>query len=189
MPFQHPHWQESQTPLGKEVSYLPRRGSGFILALFFSDIVLTLSLYGAFVFLKGWFMDHEDILAGGVVLFMISCGVVYLGAHFLRHLFRRVVYTLGHGQLKATTVKWGSSQDKIVEKALIKEVIQLYTPPGPSSPARSQGSWRTCLVSHDMSGSRKEFFLEGMDKEESDYLASLFSQWAGVKCRTENTNE
>lgn len=159
------------------------------MSLLFSDIVLTLSLYGVFVFLKGWFVEHEEILAGGVVLFLIACGGVYLGVHFLRHLFRRVVYTLGHGQLKATTVKWGSSQAKNIEKALIKEVIRLYTPPGKSAPSNSPGQWSTCLVYNDMSGSRKEFFLEGMDKEESDYLVSLLSQWAGVKCRTENTNE
>lgn len=188
MPFQHIHWQERDTPMGRELCYIPRGGKGFILSFLFSAAVLALSLYGAFIFLSGWFLDHEEILAGGVVLFLIACGGVFLGVHFFAHLFRSTSYTLGHAQLRVMTQKLGKSTEILIDKAGIKEVLQLYTPPTSNQPASSPG-WSTCLVYHDMTGQRKEFFLEGMSEEESNHLVDTFSKWADVAHRKENTAE
>lgn len=189
MSFQHPYWKENHTPVGIELSYIPRGGIGFVLAFLFSTAIFSVSLYIVLGFLKNWFIDHAEILMGGVIVFFMACGGMYLGFRFFKHLFRRITYTLGHGQLKVMIYKFGTSIETLIDKASIKEVLQLYTPPTQSEPQNSPGTWVTCLVYHTSTGERKEFFLEGTSQEESNYLISIFSNWAGVTTRTENTSE
>lgn len=75
----------------------------------------------------------------------------------------------------------GSGATAQVSQRAITEIAQRHSPPDPSSPAGSPGTWTTFVAWRNPRGSTEELALAGMGSpEEARWLAAILAKWSGA---------
>jgi hypothetical protein len=141
--------------------------------------------YGSAVFLLGW-LGGEEILVGGVVVFVLLLAGLTAGIYLISAMFRTTTYVLGADSLSITTSQpvVGKSIDEIA-RSTIREVVRLYSPPAEDS---RRDTWRTLLtVGNSTEEETRTIALEGDTEDESVWLAPLIAGWAKVHVRVESS--
>lgn len=184
MAITHRHWRVSETPRGVELCYRPRDGEGFVPALVACLIFGAICIYGAAVFLRAWLLDGEEILVGGMVLFLLLVGGVYLAYCGVRHLYRTTTYILGGSSLRLTHSRWGRAAEEVIDRGFLRGIQQVHTP----GEDRAQPDvWRTAITYGTPTGGEKRLYFEGSTEEECRELSQLLADWAKLKIVKEST--
>jgi hypothetical protein len=175
-----------ETAYGREIRCARRAGEGRLAAWLFIFALVAICGYGAAVFLLGW-LGGEEILIGGVVLFVLLMGGLIAGLYLISAMFRTTTYLLGAESLSITTAQpvIGESTEQI-QRSTIREIVRLYSPPEEGS---RRDTWRTLLAVRDSTGQENgTIALEGDLEDESVWLAPLIAQWAKVQVRVERND-
>lgn len=134
-----------------------------------------------------WMLSEGEItVAGAILLLLVSGSLVAFGAHCLDIVFRaRTEYVMNsHGLIATRYCLWGNKRTEIARSAVLG-VAQHYSPPGPSSPSGSPGTWATVVGYRSTKRGRDdELALDGQGSpEEARWLGPLLAKWADKPLR------
>lgn len=134
-----------------------------------------------------WLLSGGGLtVAGAVFAVLVPGAFLAFGAHCLDTAFwSRQEYVLGRDGLLARrrSIRSNGARAKIPRKAIM-EIAQRYSPPGPSSPTGSPGTWTTFVAWRSPRGATKELALVGMGSpEEARWLGSILAKWSGAPLR------
>ncbi len=180
------NWSLRETGSGREIRCARRSGEGRFAAWLFILALVAACGYGAAVFALGW-ATGEEVLVGGVVLFLLLLAGLLAGLYLISAMFRTTTYVLRAESMSITTAQpvVGESTDD-VQRSAIREVVRLYGPPERRS---RRDIWRTLLMVCDWNGQETgTIALEGETEGESAWLAPLIAKWAQVPVRIERND-
>lgn len=130
-----------------------------------------------------WMLSGGGVTPAGLVfVVLVPGGLMAFGAHCLdTALWARREYVLSSLGLVAKRHSLrGSKLTMEIGRAAVTGVAQRYTPPGPSSPSGSPGTWTTFVVWQGGNGRMEEFALDGLGSpDEARWLGPLLAKWAG----------
>jgi len=178
------NWQHEIRGTETVLTFVVRGGKGYLPGLALglgSALVLG---YGLWVFLHGWIFNHEEVLPGSVILFVILLlALLFPLSIFNRLLYAKTFYRLTPDALiiDAKSPLGGKSRKITRSEAVYVDKVQT-----PAQKRWMDDTWRTLLFYGDKTRP-KSLSFDGYSKEECDWLAPKISAWAAVPCRSEST--
>ena len=167
-----------------ELVFRIREGRALAASWLFAGGILLFFGYGVLSFLRGWVIDHEEVLAGGVVLFFLMLGGLAGGIYLIGRITAETHYLFSTDELRVNTLFLGRSTEQIIERGQVTELVKAYTPP---KAAGDSGIYSTLVIYQTSCGRQKTLALEGWQEDEQQWLSALLSAWAKLPCRSENT--
>lgn len=178
-------WSKRSLPLGVEFTFHAAKAPGARGGLALGVTIVALCAYWAWLFIKNWFIDGVEILAGGMVLFLVILGGAAFGLYCIRRVFSRTSYLLASDALTVSRRGLIKSNSEKYLKSELAGIHLLFTPP---QEAALDGSWRVVLDIKSLSGGEnRTLVLEGYGESEAKILSAEFSRWTGLAVRGENT--
>lgn len=162
---------------GKVLSYAVRGGKAGAVLGALGVASIALGAWGAYWLLSGGGVT----VAGAVFAVLVPGAFLAFGAHCLDTAFwARQEYALGRdGLLARRRSLRGSGATAQIPRRAITEIAQRYSPPGPSSPAGSPGTWATFVTWRSPRGATEQLPLVGVGSpEEARWLGSILAKWS-----------
>lgn len=175
------NWSMQTTQDGTELTFAIRGGPYYIFTILVGAACVLFFGYWLFIFTKGWVIDGEEILIGGVFFYLVMLGGFVFGVYTLDRMFIAAShYLLGANHFAATYSSLLKRSRTEIERRQITEVLRLYTPP---KDAGLDGSYRIIIVYRKPNMERGEFALEDYSKAAAEWAGPLIAQWADVKIK------
>jgi hypothetical protein len=170
-----------ETKDGTELTFAIRRGQYYIFTILVGVACLLFFGYWLVVFTKGWIIDREEILIGGVIFYLVMLGGFLFGVYTLdRMLHASSRYVLGENRFIASYNSLFKRSRTEIDRKLIVEVLRLYTPP--KNP-KLDGRYQIVVAYRQPNAQRGEFALEDYSEEAAAWAGPLIAQWADVKMK------
>jgi hypothetical protein len=173
-------WSRSVDDAGRTVlTYAVRGGRAGVALGTLGAACLFGGAWGAWWMLAG----GDATVAGLVFTIAVPGGLIAFGLHCLdTALWARREYAMNSLGLVARRQSLrGSGTVAEIPRAAVTEVAQRYSPPGPSSPSASPGTWTTFLAWKGKDGRAQELALDGMHSpDEARWLGPLLAKWSGA---------
>jgi hypothetical protein len=174
-------WTASTEAAGTVLTYAVRGGRSF----YFLIVAGAVAVACCASVLVRWLTQGELTGAGFVFLLLPVAGIAF-GAHCLDLALRaQSEYVLEGDALAFSRRALFGARSQRIPRAAIVEISQQWTPPGPSAPSSSPGTWAT-LVSFRTDGTKRqqELALDGMGTpQEAGWLGPLLAAWAKAPLR------
>lgn len=149
----------------------------FLVAL--GAIFCALGIWGVYWLLTG----EGELTWEGYVSLLMPAGVVLCGVYALdAALYARSWYLLGANRFSARKVSLLRTRRRDIVRQSLVAIRQKYTPPDPTASSTTPGDWVTFLAYDAADGKGVcELALDGTHTaEETQWLATMLSHWAGV---------
>lgn len=183
------YWSIAEGPDGAVVLTFGLRK--WALGLGLGGGLVALFGWGAWGFLKNWFIDHAEILPGGVILFLVFVAGLWAGLYVIdRLIFATVQYELTPENLVIRKNTLFRRKQEVIPRKNVREILINYLPPGPNTSTGNPGTYATLIV-HERPNTRgtTNFAMEGWTEEEANWLAPQLARWSGIKYREIQSGE